>query len=95
MGHKIDHSPRVLSGGERQRVAIARSLFNSPKLLLCDEPTGALDSSSGKVVMDVFKKLNEEQGVTILLVTHDPAVGAQVNRIIRIDDGMLVSEEKE
>lgn len=93
--HKIDHSPRLLSGGERQRVAIARSLFNKPKLLLCDEPTGALDSVSGKVIMDVFKKLNEEKGVTILLVTHDAGVGALATRVIRIDDGQLVSEENQ
>ena len=93
--HKIDHSPRLLSGGERQRVAIARSLFNKPKLLLCDEPTGALDSVSGKVIMEVFKKLNSEKGVTILMVTHDPAVGALASRLIQIDDGQLVPGEKE
>ena len=88
----MDHAVRLLSGGERQRVSIARALFNKPKLLLCDEPTGALDSESGKVVMDVFRRLNEDSGVTILMVTHDPVVAEQTGRTIRIADGSLHQE---
>ena len=72
--------------------ALARALFNEPKLLLCDEPTGALDSGSGKVVMDVFRRLNEDAGVTILMVTHDPAVAEQTQRTIRISDGAIHEE---
>jgi putative ABC transport system ATP-binding protein len=91
--HKIDHPPKLLSGGERQRVAIARALFNRPSLLLCDEPTGALDSETGAQVMETFRKLNQERGVTILVVTHSPEVSLKTRRVIRVSDGLLVGEE--
>jgi putative ABC transport system ATP-binding protein len=81
--------PGHLSGGEKQRVAIARALFNKPKILLADEPTGALDTASGQRVMALFASLNREAGVTVVIVTHDPEVAAQCDRIIRIRDGRI------
>ena len=84
--------PGHLSGGEKQRVAIARALFNQPKLLLADEPTGALDTESGQRIMALFGELNREEGVTVVIVTHDPEVAAQCDRIIRIRDGRIVTE---
>lgn len=80
--------PNQLSGGQKQRVAIARAIVNNPKLLLADEPTGALDSASGQQVMEVFKRLNDE-GVTILMITHDENVASNAKRIIRIVDGRV------
>lgn len=85
---RFDFLPTQLSGGQKQRVAIARAMVNNPKLLLADEPTGALDSASGKQVMEVFRKLNEE-GVTILMITHDENVASNAKRIIRIVDGRV------
>lgn len=85
---RIDHTPNELSGGQQQRVAIARALITNPPLILADEPTGNLDSKSGKEVMEIFKKLNE-QGNTIVLITHDNDVAAQAKRIIKIQDGKL------
>ena len=84
--------PGHLSGGEKQRVAIARALFNRPKVLLADEPTGALDTASGQRVMALFGELNREEGVTIVVVTHDPEVAARCERVIRIRDGVVVSD---
>ncbi len=83
-----DHTPNELSGGQQQRVAIARALITNPPLILADEPTGNLDSKSGKEVMEIFKKLNE-QGNTIVLITHDSDVAKQAKRIIKIQDGTL------
>lgn len=85
---RINHTPNELSGGQQQRVAIARALITNPPLILADEPTGNLDSKSGKEVMEIFKSLNE-QGNTIVLITHDNDVAREAKRIIRIQDGKL------
>ena len=85
---RVDHTPNELSGGQQQRVAIARALITNPPLILADEPTGNLDSKSGKEVMEIFKELNEK-GNTIVLITHDSDVAKQAKRIIRIQDGKL------
>ena len=84
-----EHYPNELSGGQKQRVAIARALITRPQIILADEPTGALDSKTSVEVMQLLKKLNEEEQMTQIIVTHDPNVGAQTNRIIRIKDGVI------
>jgi len=84
------HTPNQLSGGQQQRVAIARALVNNPKILLCDEPTGNLDSHTGALVMKMLKKLNEK-GKTLIIVTHDPGIAQQADRIITIRDGRIVA----
>lgn len=89
---RIHHRPHELSGGQKQRVAIARAMVTSPKILLADEPTGALDSVTGKQVMELFRQINKEQGTTIIIVTHDPRIGASMNRCIRILDGLIQQE---
>jgi ABC-type lipoprotein export system ATPase subunit len=89
---RMDHEPSQLSGGQQQRVAIARSLINRPQFLLADEPTGNLDSKSSEELLRMFEELNREQGITILLVTHDPGVAAHAKRIIRIRDGVIGSD---
>lgn len=88
LGGRIDHKPSELSGGQQQRVAIARALITNPPLILADEPTGNLDTKSGKEVMEIFKELNKN-GNTIVLITHDNDVAAQAKRIVRIQDGKL------
>ncbi len=88
------HRPSELSGGERQRVAIARAIVNNPDIILADEPTGNLDQKVGREIISLFKKLNEEKNVTIVLVTHDPNVASMARRIIRILDGKII-EDKE
>lgn len=88
LGKRIDHKPTELSGGQQQRVAIARALITNPPLILADEPTGNLDSTSGKEIMELFHKLNEN-GNTIVLITHDSDVAKQAQRMIRIQDGKL------
>lgn len=94
MSHRIKHEPSELSGGEKQRVAIARALVTNPHVIFADEPTGNLDSKSGKIVMDIIQKLNEEQNRTVLLITHETYTAEHAQRIIRIQDGQIVSDEK-
>lgn len=89
MGDRLNHMPNELSGGQKQRVAIARSLANDPSILLADEPTGALDTRTGRLVMDLFHRLNQENGYTILLITHNPELAAETKRIVTIRDGYL------
>jgi len=84
-----EHYPNELSGGQKQRVAIARALITKPQIILADEPTGALDSKTSVEVMQLLKQLNADEGMTQIIVTHDPHVGAQTNRIIRIKDGVI------
>jgi ABC-type lipoprotein export system ATPase subunit len=93
MADRIDHEPSQLSGGEQQRVAIARALINQPSIILADEPTGNLDSNKSNEVMTIFEQLNNEQGITIILVTHDPDVALYSKRIIHILDGMIKADE--
>ena len=88
---RIDHKPTELSGGQQQRVAIARALITNPPIILGDEPTGNLDSKSGKEVMEIFKSLNEN-GNTVILITHDSGVAAQAKRVVKIQDGKLYEE---
>jgi putative ABC transport system ATP-binding protein len=92
LSDRVDFKPNQLSGGQMQRVAIARAMVNNPRLLLADEPTGALDTKSGEQVMELFKKLNEE-GVTVLMITHDPDIAAHANRVVSIRDGILQEKE--
>lgn len=94
LGERIHHRPTELSGGQQQRVAIARSLVNDPSILLADEPTGNLDSKAGREVIAIFQKLNQERGITIILVTHEPAIAAHTQRIISIRDGRIQSDER-
>jgi len=92
LGDRYHHEPSQLSGGQQQRVAIARALINQPALLLADEPTGNLDSHTSEDVLKMFQQLNQEEGITIILVTHDPNVARHANRIISISDGVIVAE---
>lgn len=94
LSHRLGHSPSELSGGERQRVAIARALVTDPDIIFADEPTGNLDSKSGKVVMSIIQKLNEERGKTIVLITHEINTAQHAERIIRILDGNIESDTK-
>jgi putative ABC transport system ATP-binding protein len=94
LGEKAPNRPAELSGGQRQRVTIARSLVNDPAIVFADEPTGALDSESAGDIMDLLQRLNAEQGQTIVMVTHDPAVGARAHRIVRFRDGEIVGEDR-
>lgn len=93
LGDRTHHAPNELSGGQQQRVAIARALVNEPAILLADEPTGALDSKTGVEIMDLFQSLHKDSGQTVIVVTHDPYVARHTDRIIKISDGRIVSDE--
>src|SRR3954464_10558214 len=90
LADRANNRPSELSGGQRQRVTIARALVNEPAIVWADEPTGALDSSTAKEIIDLLKTLNREQGLTLVLVTHDRGVGEQCDRIVRMRDGIVI-----
>ncbi len=94
MKDRMRHRPDELSGGQKQRVAIARALANDPAIILADEPTGALDSATGRIVMDIFHKLHEEQGRTILLITHSQPLADETQRILTLVDGRIVNSQR-
>lgn len=94
LGHRLHHRPSQLSGGEQQRVCIARALINSPKLLLADEPTGNLDRENTRVVLELLKKIHEAEHFTIILVTHDPFVADWASRLVKMEDGRVVSDTR-
>jgi putative ABC transport system ATP-binding protein len=89
LGDRRDHFPSQLSGGEQQRVAIARAVAKQPEILLCDEPTGALDYSTGKTVLDVLRRINDETGTTVVVITHNASIGGMGDRIVRMRDGAV------
>jgi ABC-type lipoprotein export system ATPase subunit len=90
LGNRLDHRPNQLSGGQQQRVAIARALINRPPILLCDEPTGNLDTRTSREIMDLFRDLNQHEGLTVILVTHDPEVARLARRALVLIDGQVV-----
>ena len=94
MSERIKHMPNELSGGQKQRVAIARAMANEPSIILADEPTGALDSETSKMVMELFKKLNREKGKTIILITHNHELAEQCDRILTLKDGLFTDERR-
>ena len=93
MHERAGHRPNELSGGQKQRVAIARAMINDPAIILADEPTGALDSKTGHMVMDLFHRLHQEQGKTIVLITHSQELAAETERIVTLLDGEIVSDK--
>ena len=94
MGERMSHTPDELSGGQKQRVAIARAMANEPSIILADEPTGALDSMTGRMIMDIFHRLNEEQGKTIVLITHSQELAEETQRIVTLKDGIIIGERR-
>ncbi len=94
MDDRMKHLPEELSGGQKQRVAIARAMSNDPAIILADEPTGALDSRTGRMVMDLFHKLHKEQGKTIVLITHSPELAEETGRVVTIKDGSIIGERQ-
>jgi putative ABC transport system ATP-binding protein len=94
LGERLDHFPSQLSGGEQQRVAIARAIVKRPDVLLCDEPTGALDYETGKLVLEVIAKINAELGTTAMVITHNAAIAGMADRVLRLGDGKIVGETK-
>lgn len=94
MEERMSHNPDELSGGQKQRVAIARAMANDPAIILADEPTGALDSGTGRRIMDLFQKLNREQGKTIILITHSQELAEETRRIVTLKDGAIVGERR-
>ena len=93
LADRVDHMPNQLSGGQQQRVAIARALVNEPAILLADEPTGNLDSTTSREVLDLFRQLNAERGITVILITHDHEIAAHGNRIVQFHDGLIIRDE--
>jgi putative ABC transport system ATP-binding protein len=94
LAERLDHFPSQLSGGEQQRVAIARAIAKRPDVLLCDEPTGALDYQTGKLVLEVITKINAELGTTAMVITHNAAIAGMADRVLRLGDGRIVGEER-
>ncbi len=94
MSDRMSHKSDELSGGQKQRIAIARAMANDPAIILADEPTGALDSKTGRLIMDIFHRLNREQGKTIVLITHSPELAEETQRILTISDGLITGERK-
>ncbi len=94
LSDRMDHEPSQLSGGQQQRVSIARALVNRPSVLLADEPTGNLDSTTTEEILDMFAELNEGENITLIMVTHEPDVAARAKRVVRINDGVVMSDEK-
>ena len=94
LAERLDHFPSQLSGGEQQRVAIARAIAKRPQVLLCDEPTGALDYETGKLVLEVIAKINAELGTTAMVITHNAAIAGMADRVLRLGNGRIVGEEK-
>lgn len=93
LSDKLGSRPTELSGGQKQRVAIARALFNRPRLILCDEPTGSLDRRTGLQIMGLFQRLNQAEGITVVIITHEEHISRLASRIIRLEDGVLVADE--
>jgi putative ABC transport system ATP-binding protein len=94
MSHRLDHFPSQLSGGEHQRVAVARAIVKRPDALLCDEPTGALDAETGKIVLAAIARANQETGATTIVITHNAAIAGMADRVLHLGSGRLISAER-